>query len=149
MTVAWCCGAVLHSIADLYPAKTPQLQAAVLAGCGDGTTAEKRCCDACCCVWTCVCLYVCVKHSPCVRVCITRRIVQVCDLEVAPPSLEAIVINAAARLLHHYVPDTSGPLRQQPLVQKALQLTALVVDVGAADGRSPWVGAGEVGWESW
>jgi hypothetical protein len=72
-----------------------------------------------------------------------RRVVEVCDLEVSPPSLEATVIHAAARLLPHYLPSTSGPLRQQPLVQKALQLTTLIVGVGAAEGRSPWVGAGE------
>jgi hypothetical protein len=75
--------------------------------------------------------------------------VQVCELEVPPPSLEAAVVHAAARLLPHYLPQTQllGPLRQQPLVQQALRLTRLVVDVGAAEGRSPWVGAGEPGRE--
>ncbi len=74
---------------------------------------------------------------------VCRRVVDVCDLEVSPPSLDAAVVHAAAQLLPHYLPNTPGPLRQQPLVQKALQLTALIVDVGAAEGRSPWVGAGE------
>lgn len=73
----------------------------------------------------------------------SRRVIEVCGLEVSPPSLEATVIHAAARLLPHYLPSISGPLRQQPLVQKALQLTTLIVGVGAAEGRSPWVGAGE------
>lgn len=68
---------------------------------------------------------------------------KVCELEVPPPSLEACVVHAATRLLPHYVPNMSSRLRNEPMVQKALQLTRLVMDVGAAEGRSPWVGAGE------
>lgn len=97
-------------------------------------------------VCLCVCLHVSavwLHLSVCVC-CATRRVVRVCDLEVAPPSLDAIVIHAAVRLLPHYLPDTSTPLRQQPLVQKALQLTSLLMAVGATDGHSPWVAAGEV-----
>lgn len=70
---------------------------------------------------------------------------QVCELSLCPPSLEATVVHAAARLLPQYLPQLSGPLRRQPLVQQALRLTRLVMDVGAAEGRSPWVGAGEAG----
>jgi len=54
------------------------------------------------------------------------------------------VVHAASRLLPHYVPATTGPLRRQPLVHKALQLTQLLQDTGAAEGRSPWVGAGGI-----
>lgn len=68
----------------------------------------------------------------------------VLDLEVPPPSLEAMVVHAASCLLPHYVPAMTGPLRRQPLVHKALQLTQLVQDTGAAEGRSPWVGAGGI-----
>lgn len=83
---------------------------------------------------------------------------QVLEVDVPPPSLETAVICTAARLLPHYVQQQqqqqqaaggggsvaplSGPLRGQPLVQGALQLTQLVQDVGAAEGRSPWVAAG-------
>jgi hypothetical protein len=77
--------------------------------------------------------------------CAGRRIVQVCELEVTPPSLEACVVHTAASLLPHYLPNLTGPLRREASVQKALQLTRLVVDVGAAEGRSPWVGAGGCG----
>lgn len=78
----------------------------------------------------------------------------VLNLEVPPPSLEATVMRAAPTMLQHFMPApggagagagaiSSGPLRGQPLVRKALQLTQLLMDVGAVDGRSPSVGAGE------
>jgi hypothetical protein len=66
----------------------------------------------------------------------------VCGLHVPPPSLEATVIHAAAQLLPTYAPNHSGPLRSEPMVRKALQLTQLLLDVGGVEGRSPWVGAG-------
>lgn len=83
------------------------------------------------------------------RLCAARRIVQVCELEVPPPSLEACVVHTAARLLPQYLPSLTGSLRREATVQKALQLTRLVVDVGAAEGRSPWVGAGGCVGEGW
>ena len=58
-------------------------------------------------------------------------------------------MRAAPGVLHAFTPESvaahSGSLRGQPLVRKALQLTQLVVDAGAAGGRSPSVGAGGSG----
>ncbi|KAF6252423.1 hypothetical protein COO60DRAFT_524251 [Scenedesmus sp. NREL 46B-D3] len=60
------------------------------------------------------------------------------------PALETLVVAAAAVVLPSYEPGMAGPLRQQPVVRKALEVARLLSYVEAADGYSPAVAAAAI-----